>query len=230
METPMQKQPASRKNGVWSLAGILLVAFVLMRLPILGTYLLIVNTMIHESGHALMALLSNGKVVSMSLFLNTEGVTWIASASRFGQILTSLAGYVFSSVAAYLFFWPLKQGRHHLVCYILLGFIAGDLLLWVRNLYGIIWLLTFGALLIALLRAKSSWFVRYGMLFICGIVLVDSIWSALQVLELSLMYPYAAGDATNLSHYAILPTFVWGLVFFLQSLFFGWQSVRMWLR
>ncbi|KEO82279.1 M50 family metallopeptidase [Tumebacillus flagellatus] len=230
MEQSLQPQPSSRKNRAWSLAGILLAAFVLMRLPIIGTYLMIVDTMIHESGHALMALLTNGKVVSMSLFMNTEGLTWIASASRFGQILTSLAGYVFSSLAAFLFFWLLKQERHHLICCILLGFVAADLLLWVRNLYGIIWLVTFGALLIALLRAKRGWFVRYGMLFICGIVLVDSVYAALQVLELSMFYPYSAGDAANLSHYAVLPAFVWGLLFFAQSLFFGWRAVRLWLR
>lgn len=230
MEQPRSTQHPTRKSQAWSLAGILLAAFVMMRIPLFGKYLMLVDTMIHESGHALMALLTNGKVVSMSLFMNTEGLTWTYSASVIGQILTSLAGYLFSSLAAYLFFSMLKREQHQLICYILLVFVGADLLLWVRNLYGIIWLVTFGALLVLLLRAKRGKFVRYGMLFLCGIVLVDSVWSALQVLELSLFSPYAAGDASNLSHYALLPTFVWGLFFFAQSLFFGWRAVRLWVR
>jgi riboflavin transporter FmnP len=229
MDTSLQKEPSSRTARGWSLAGVLLVSFVLMRVPILGTYLTVVNTMIHESGHALMALLTHGDVAAMSLFMNTEGATWVASASRFGQILTSLAGYVFSSVAAFAFFWLLKKSKHSLVCCLLLGFVAADLLLWVRNLYGILWLLTFGALLIYLLRSSRTMLVRYAMLFICGIVWVDSIWSAVQVLELAVLYPSSAGDAANLARYAVLPAFVWGALFVLQSLFFGWRAVRVWL-
>lgn len=230
MDTALQKDPTRRTGQGWRLAGILLVAFVLMRIPFLGKYLIVVNTMIHESGHALMALLTNGQVLSISLFMNTEGLTWTASTSRFGQISTSLAGYVFSSVAAYLFFLLLKRGRQQWVCYILLGFIAANLVLWVRNVFGMIWLVTFGALLVYLLRSHREKVVRYAMLFVCGIVLVDSIWSAFQVLELAVMSPSFAGDASNLARYAILPAFIWAVFFLAQSLFFAWLAVRSWLK
>ena len=48
-------------------------AFVLLHIPILGDYFSIINTVIHESGHAIIALFG-GNVESISLFMNGDGV------------------------------------------------------------------------------------------------------------------------------------------------------------
>lgn len=82
----------------------IILTLVLVNIPIFGNYIKIINTVIHESGHALMALFG-GKVQHISLFLNTEGVTYTSHSGWFGGFLTGVSGYVFSSFFAFLAFW-----------------------------------------------------------------------------------------------------------------------------
>lgn len=51
-------------------------------------------TFIHESSHALVALLTGGSVQSLTVSANGEGAVWSASANWFSAVLTSSAGYL----------------------------------------------------------------------------------------------------------------------------------------
>lgn len=51
-------------------------------------------TFIHESSHALMALLTGGSVHSLTVSANGEGAVWSASSNWFSAVLTSSAGYL----------------------------------------------------------------------------------------------------------------------------------------
>ena len=209
---------------------ILLASIVLTRIPFIGQVLQVINTMIHESGHALMALLTQGQVYSISLFANTEGATMTGTTSWIGRVLVSASGYVFSSAAAFLFLLLLKKGKHHWILWVLIAFAAVNLLLWVRNLYGILWLIGFLAFLIVLLRSGSGPFLEYSILLIAGILLVESVSSAFQIMWLSFASSSAAGDATNLARATYIPACLWGIGFFAQSLYFsGWAVVK-WLK
>ncbi|HPT04353.1 MAG TPA: M50 family metallopeptidase, partial [Bacteroidales bacterium] len=76
------------------------ISLLLTRTPVIGKYFRVVNTMIHESGHALMTLFTSGSILKVELFSSTEGDTVTKSSSRFCQMLIALAGYPFSSAAA----------------------------------------------------------------------------------------------------------------------------------
>lgn len=51
-------------------------------------------TFIHESGHALAALLTGNRVVGLSVFMNTEGLTYTTKGGMFSQLFVSSAGYL----------------------------------------------------------------------------------------------------------------------------------------
>ncbi|SDY33470.1 M50 family metallopeptidase [Salimicrobium album] len=202
----------------------LIVALLLTQMPIIGKYFAMLNTMVHETGHSLMALLSGGEVRNISLFPNTSGVTMTGHTSWFSHVLTSLSGYIFASTFAFLLFYLLSRGKYTLIVILLLGLLSVNLLFWVRNPYGVFWIITFAALFVWLLRSGHQTLIVYALTFIAALILVQSVISAFNIMWLSLTSPSGAGDATNLARATKIPAVVWGTGFFLQAFYFGIQA------
>lgn len=195
-------------------------AFVLIQIPIIGDYFRIINTMIHESSHAFMALFG-GNVESISLYMNADGVTHGIQSIWIIDFITCAAGYMISSFMAYVSFWLIKKKKHTLFIDMLLGLIVINIILWVRNPYGLFWLASFGVLFLALLIIGSQKVIHNLVLLIASVLLVESVSTAYDIFIISLIQPHAAGDATNLSQLtAFIPAQAWGIFFFVQALFF----------
>ena len=204
----------------------LLLAYLLIHVPFLGNYVKVINTLIHESGHAFIALLG-GNVERISLFMNSEGATYSNQSTWIGSFFTSLAGYTFASFMAFLSFLLIKKKKHILLIDILLGFIGLNLILWVRNPYGLFWLCSFAAAFLLLLIKGSRKFRDHLLLLIASILLVDSVLSAYEILFLSIFQPKSAGDAANLAQLTgIIPAFIWGIFFFVQALWFCFYGLK----
>ncbi|WP_226582388.1 M50 family metallopeptidase [Halobacillus litoralis] len=205
----------------------LILALLLTQMPIVGKYFAILNTMIHETGHSLTALLTGGEVRRISLFPNTSGTTLTGHSSWISHFFTSIAGYVFASFFAFLFFVLISQGRSRWIIYILLGFLAVHLLFWVRNVYGVFWIITFGAGFLWMLRSGPESFIQFVLLFLASIVLVESVTSAFEIMWISFVSPGEAGDAANLVRAVkIVPAPVWGVLFFVQSIYFTLLALK----
>jgi len=201
-------------------------AFLLVNTPIIGNYISIINTVIHESGHAFVALFG-GQVESISLFMNSDGVTYGIESIWIINFFTSIAGYVISSLMAFLSFWLIRKKQYTFLIDILLGFILLNLIFWVRNPYGIFWLVSFGIIFLSLLIKGSKTLINNLLLLIASVLLVESIGSAYDILIISMMHPQSAGDATNLSNLTvILPAQAWGTFFFAQSLWFCFMCFK----
>ncbi|MDF2788059.1 MAG: hypothetical protein K0S80_1157 [Neobacillus sp.] len=195
-------------------------AFFLIQIPIIGDYFRIINTVIHESGHAFMALFG-GNVESISLYMNADGVTHGTQSIWILDFITCVAGYTIASLIAYVAFWLIKKKKHIFFIDMLLGVIIINLILWVRNPYGIFWLVSFGILFLALLIKGSKKVIDNLVLLIASVLLVESVSTAYDIFTISIIQPHAAGDATNLSQLtAFIPPQVWGIYFFVQALFF----------
>ncbi|MCM3767820.1 M50 family metallopeptidase [Neobacillus niacini] len=203
----------------------LLAAFLLIHVPFIGNYIRVINTLIHESGHAFIALLG-GDVEMITLLMNSEGATYISSSTWIGSFFTSLAGYTFASFAAFVSFLMIGRKKQILLIDILLGFILINLIFWVRNPYGIFWLCSFaGGFLLLLIKGTQS-FRDHLLLMIASILLVDSVQSAFEIFYLSVTHPQYAGDATNLARLTVIPAPVWGSIFLLQALWFCYYGLK----
>ncbi|MDQ0156216.1 M50 family metallopeptidase [Robertmurraya andreesenii] len=201
-------------------------AILLTYVPFIGNYVRIVNTLVHETGHALIALIG-GDVHQISLFMNTEGVTYTSHSSWVGGFFTGGAGYVASSLMAFLAFWLISRKRYNILIVILVGLILLNVVLWVRNFYGIFWLLSFGAGFLLLLFKGSSTLVQNCLLLIASILLVESVSSAFTIQMLSFIQPHSAGDATGLARSTVfIPVQAWGVILFAQSLLFVWFGFK----
>lgn len=211
----------------WKILSVIFITAVLMYIPYVGEFFKVFNTLFHEGGHAIAALITSGTVDKIELFANTEGVTLTSYSSWVSGFVTSIAGYVFASLVALLFAFLWSKHKHKTIIASILLFSIVNLVLWVRNPYGIGWLILSSMLLgLVVWKVKKTSVLSTLSLVLTLILLTQSVLSSFDILYLSYLTPSEAGDASNLGDSTFLPSLVWGIIFFVQSLVFAFFSLR----
>lgn len=188
-------------------------SLILPKIPYIGKVFNIINTLIHEFGHAFMSLLLQGTVHSIEIFGDTSGNATTQTKSKFAAFLVSISGYLFASSFAWLSFYLYYAGLgfYFIAGLSILFFII--LLLWVRNLFGLIWILLFCGLNALLLYYGTSEWVDRVALFYATVLLTESVMSTLVLFYLSLFKHKESGDAYNLQKFTHIPAFIWACGF-----------------
>jgi hypothetical protein len=193
----------------------IIIAFIPYVRSVTGT----IHTLIHESGHALAALFTSGKVYSISLFANTGGVAYTGSRSWISSIVVGYAGYTFASLISFLSFYLISNGKFLILFYSFVSLALINLLLWVRNAFGILWLFLYLVGCSLLMYYQLSFLKEVMVYLLSSVILVQSILASFTILLLSIKNTSRAGDALLLQKLTYIPAFIWGLLFFSQSLF-----------
>jgi hypothetical protein len=212
------QQPA---NLFYMILGFTLI---ITRIPVLGKYFRVVDTMIHETAHALMAVFTSGKVISINLFADTSGSTLTKSPNKFSQVLVALAGYPISSLIALLMMYLVNTGNNLLIIFILVSIAISGMILFIRNGYGLAWAGSFCVLNFMVIYFDNQLVIRSISIFYTLIILTDSIISPLYLLVLSVTQSSKAGDATNLQKNTYIPAFIWALLFSGIAVYCGYQA------
>ena len=151
--------------------------------------------------------------------------TTTAMKGKFSSFLCALAGYPMPISVAWLAVWLLQQGVD-------VGLIVGlsvlffvMLLFWIRNAYGVVWVLLFIAINVGLIYLNNPLWIRYAALFYVVMIVVESVVSVLTLFYLSVRTPDHAGDATNLDRLTHVPAFLWSLLFIAYVAFVIWRMV-----
>lgn len=199
--------------------------FVLARIPKVGKVVRGITTLFHELGHALVALLTSGEVLKMELLSDTSGTTVTKSKGKMAQILIALSGYTFASAITFAFILAISNGLEYIVHIVMLISFASCLLFFVRNIYGIIWLIFIGGLYstVLLIEPTYTWMLLYAF---CGIMLWESVFSSIELLRICISKSPDKGDASNLAKFTGIPAIFWGLIFVLQSFIFALISIN----
>ena len=217
------------ENIKYSFLGLLILCIVIARLPYIGKYFKVVNTLIHETGHSLMTLFTNGQVIKVELFSDTSGTTVTKSNSKFGQFMIAFAGYPFASIMGYLFVF-LIFNNYFSALLITIGIIAiVNLIFFVRNAHGIFWTLSFSALIVLNFKYGSVLSTVIFATVICAITLFESLWSSIVITVMSIKKSGNAGDATNLKKITQVPAFIWALLFLGLSSYVVYKAVYLFL-
>lgn len=209
------------------LIGMFVVAFLICRIPKIGVYLRCLNTLVHEVGHAVFSLLTSGSVERIELFADTSGAAYTKSKNIFGKLLVPLAGYPFASFAGFGAFWLLETDKQDWFIYILGGISIVSLALWIRNGYGIFWVITFSALLFCVWYFNLPAFSFYACYFLASVLAIESLYSSLVILYLSAENPKGSGDAVNLRKLTFVPAVVWGILFAGQAVFWSAMLIEL---
>ncbi|MCT2536995.1 M50 family metallopeptidase [Aquibacillus koreensis] len=203
----------------------IIIAFLLTRIPLVGIYVRLIYTVIHEVWHILVAKITGGKGHKIAVFQDTSGVATTSSSSWISRILTAYAGYTGASLTAMFLFYFLHTGHHGTVLVILLTVLLLAVIFWLRNGFGFIWALSLIGLLFLLLEQQwQTLHIHISYLF-ASIILVESIISAAHIMVISLARPRRAGDATSLQQATFIPALIWGFIFFWQSVYIGYVTL-----
>jgi len=206
---------------------LIIVSLILTRIPYIGKFFRVVNTMIHECGHAFMALFLSGEVIKINLFSDTSGVTVTKVRGKIPRLLVSFAGYPFSALVSFIIFYLIKNGYNTIALVVLMLFAVISLLFFVRNFYGIFWLIMFliaGGVIVQLdsLTILNAW-----MVFLASLLLTDAFISGFILLKISIQNPAAAGDAANLKKETLIPAWIWSLIFCFINGYFAYLTVSL---
>ncbi len=173
-------------------------------------------TVVHEAGHALVAVLMGRRLTGIRLHSDTSGLTVSRGRPRGpGMVATLLAGYPAPALVGLLGAWLLGQGYAVALLWALV-LLAAVMVLFVRNLYGL-WVL----LVLGVGVAAASWWLPEAMLVWLAYVVVWTLLLAAprSVVELARLGRRTRGsDVGQLAALTRMPTALWTGVFLLVTL------------
>lgn len=210
--------------GKWIKAIMLLiVSVILTRWIPFNSFFRNVDTMVHEFGHAVVTLIVSGTVKNIELNPDHSGLTRSLVATRWETVLVALAGYISASLFAWLLFRLYSRGKQTAGLMLIVAIAAVSLILFVRNSYGVGWLIGFIALSAVILLFGGRTVGKYYFLLIAFLSLEESVTGSLTILIAAYLNPAQAGDASVLQSATGVPAIVWSAIFTLFSL---WCAVR----
>lgn len=200
-------------GGSMLLYGTLAGALILMRIPYVGKVFRVLNTLVHETGHALAAIVTSGQVVKIELFADLSGTTHTVSSSKSATVVVGLSGYLFASAFAWLSVFMIHASLHRWLIVILMAMALINLVLYVRNGYGMLWITLF-LVGCGLLLSKGSDFMQHiTAIVFMALLLVDSVVSAIELMLISFKASKKAGDASLLGKTTGIPAQLFALLF-----------------
>lgn len=193
--------------------GYIALVFIVMRLPYVGVFVRVFNTLIHELAHALMAVLTSGKILKIELQKDTSGSTLSIAKNKRSQFLVAIIGYPASAGFSYLMLWGLV---HAYGLYILIGLLVISvlaLLLFVRNSFGIFWMLIFISSIAFVVWINNPFVRDFVVASLAIILMIESVYAAVALFIIAIENPADSGDAKLLNSITKIPALIWSLAF-----------------
>ncbi|MBO4739485.1 MAG: M50 family metallopeptidase [Bacteroidales bacterium] len=193
-------------------------------LPVIGKYVRLIETMIHEFGHVLLSLILGCPIKRVNLFSDTSGET-IISAPKFKTILIALAGYPFASATSFIYFWA---NTHHYQRYMLYGLTILSvlfLLFYIRNLFGICWTISLIALNCLTIYIDNENLTNILSNIYACIIFIESNLSTLRLLVLAWKNGNKAGDAGVLYKETHIHAILYALIFVGFNIFISYYTI-----
>lgn len=190
----------------------LLLAFLLLRIPRLNSYLRTVNTLLHESGHAFVAVLMSGEAMEIKLNSDTSGSALTRTTSKAKAFWVSFAGYPIAALGSMLLMALAYHKDYRLGFLILISISIINLVIFVRNSYGIFWLITFSLVLFSINTFLTPPIALVLFRFIALIAFIETITSTFTIILLGLTKRKKAGDITSMEKLSGIPASVLSLI------------------
>jgi hypothetical protein len=182
------------------------------------------DTMVHEFGHAVATLALSGKVMYIELYRDNSGVTYSSMTKSWAVIPVSLAGYMTASLFAWFLFSAYARGKQKLGLQVMTALSALSLVLFVRNSFGVSFLLGFILMTVLALALAPKWLRDFYYLLLAFLCLEESVFGPGSLI-VYVLQNRSAGDASNLANHTGIPAIVWAIGFTLFALWCAKQAV-----
>ncbi|CAH1229784.1 hypothetical protein PAECIP111891_06547 [Paenibacillus allorhizoplanae] len=186
------------------------------------------DTMVHEFGHAVATLALSGKVMYIELYKDHSGVTYSSMTKSWAVIPVSLAGYMTASLFAWFLFSAYARGKQKLGLQVMTALSALSLVLFVRNSFGVSFLLGFILMTVLALALAPRWLRDFYYLLLAFLCLEESVFGPGSLIVYAFQNR-SAGDASNLANHTGIPAIVWAIGFTLFALWCAKQAVQAFL-
>lgn len=219
MESPLAPRPAGHWLWVAAALSLGLSLTTWGQLPLYPFRLF--TTWIHECGHAMVTVLLGGSVNSIMIATDTSGVTQsLVPASRIAQGLVASSGYLGASVAGCLLLAATRREKWAgAIIWAVGAFMLLTLVIWIRNLFGCVVVLTWGLALVALARKGSGNASRFVLSLLAIQVALDSVYD----IRVLLLGDGGHSDAEAMARLFLLPSWLWASAWMLMSVaMLGW--------
>ena len=218
-------QPARRTLWLWVAATLSLG----LSLTPWGKLLLypfkLFTTWVHECDHALVTLMVGGTVSSIVIEPDTSGVTRsLLPAGRMARGLVASSGYLGASVVGCLLMAATRVEKWaRAVVWTVGALMLLTLVVWMRNLFGFVVVLAWGAGLVALARKAGGEASRFVLSLLAIQVALDSVY------DIRALFHVDGGhsDAESMATLFLLPAWLWASAWMLVSV--GMLAWTLWM-
>ena len=213
--------------------GITALLYTVPALQPLGWPFILLSTLAHELGHGLAAIFVGCRFEELAMYADASGVArWAGNPGRVARACIAAGGLLGPAVvSAGLFFAATRPGRARVAMGLLSGVLLLTALLWVRNLFGLFFVLVLaGGCALAWTRASAET-MRF-MLVLVAVQLSLSVFSRGDYLFTATARTSEGPMPSDVAHIEaalILPYWVWGAFVGLMSVAILFQGSKQYL-
>ena len=183
------------------------------------------TTWVHECGHALTTVLVGGSVSSIMIEPDTSGVTRsLLPAGRIARGLVASSGYLGASVVGCLLMAATRVEQWaRAIIWAVGALMLFSLVIWMRNLFGFVAVLAWGAGLVALARKAGGHASGFLLSLLAIQVALDSVY------DIRVLFQVDGGhsDAETMASLFLLPAWLWASAWMLVSV--GMLACTLWM-
>jgi hypothetical protein len=165
------------------------------------------TTWVHECGHAFATVLVGGRVQAITIAPDTSGLTLgLVPAGTLARGVVASAGYLGAALVGCVLMAAARAPRRaHAILLATGGCLLLTAVLWVRNLFGLVVVLAWGAALVALGRRGAGDAAR----FLLGLLAVQVALNAVYDIRVLFLVRGGPSDAETMARLFLLPASLW---------------------
>jgi peptidase M50B-like protein len=173
------------------------------------------TTWVHECGHALVTVLVGGRVQAITIAPDTSGLTLgLVPAGVLARGLVASAGYLGAALVGCLLMAAARVQRWaHTILLAAGGCLLLTAVFWMRNLFGFVVVLAWGAALVALGRRGAGDAAR----FVLGLLAVQVALNAVYDIRVLFLVRGGPSDAETMARLFLLPASLWATAWMVLS-------------
>lgn len=202
------------------------IAVALVLVPQLWRYSRHLVTLVHEAGHAVVAVLTGRRLSGIRLHRDTSGITEsIGRPTGPGMVLTALAGYPAPPAAGVGLLVLVAQGREAAAWWAVFGGLVA-MVVFIRNWFGLLVVAVCGVG-VWILQDRGSDALRETLgAGLAWVLLVGGLRATIDLWGHRRRSRSATSDADVLARLTRLPAALWNIVFISAAIGCGWLAWR----
>jgi hypothetical protein len=173
------------------------------------------TTWIHECGHAAATLLVGGRVTSITIQPDTSGLTHgLVPQGRIAAAIVASAGYLGAAIVGCLLMAAARlERRAHTILMGLGTFMLLSIVLWMRNLFGVLVVLAWGIVLVGLARQR----IGHASRFLLSLLAIQVALNAVFDIRVLFLVGEGPSDAATMARLFLLPAWTWAALWMLAA-------------